>query len=127
MDAYMIFHILQGTPFNFAHNVLAHMLDALTHRAKSLPFNTVLCHVFSSRGITALSIEIISNSFERLTTSTLRKMSYKTDEQGQWVLKHPPSPRATTTDALEPSHALNISLALQQLRSILTDVLTDAG
>ena len=51
MDAYMIFHILKGIPFNFAHIILAHMIDALSHRPKSLPFGTVLCHIFSSRGI----------------------------------------------------------------------------
>ena len=82
IDAYMIFHILQGIPFNFAHIVLSHMLDALTHRAKSLPYGTVLCHIFSSHGITAPPTEILSNSSEHLTTFTLRKMGYKTDEQG---------------------------------------------
>ena len=95
MDAFLIFHILQGRPINLAHIILSYMIDALSHMAKSLPFGTFLCHIFSSRGITAPSIEILSGSFERLTTFTLQKMGYKIDEPGQWVLKYPPRPRTT--------------------------------
>ena len=116
MNAYMIFYILQGIPFNFAHIVLAHMFDALTYRAKSLPYDTILCHIYSSRGITASSTKILSVSSGRLIASTLRKMGYKTDEQGQWLLKHPLSPRAIIVDVPESSRTWDISLALQQLQ-----------
>ena len=82
------------------------MIDALSHKAKSLSFGTLLYHIFSSVGIFAPPTEIQStSSFEDLTASTLRKMGYKEDKHGDWVLKHPQTPRVAPTDIPKSSQA----------------------
>ena len=116
MDAFLIDHILQGRPVNLTPIILSHMIDVLSHRAKSFPFGTILCYIFTSRDIIAPSTEILSHMSENLTASTLWMMGYNTDEHGQWMHKHAPPPdRATPKDVPESSQTPDISTALQQL------------